>query len=162
MSHDRPRPWPETRPPECPKKEIAKPYDAMVLSCIDPRIINQVLYYVNVERKQTCRYSQFTIAGAAVAIVAPVFRHWRETFWDNLASSIDLHGITQVIAIDHRDCGAAEIAYPKDCCKDRAKETALHKKVLLEFKAEVHRREPRIKAVVVGLMDLDGKIELFT
>ena len=148
------------RPPACPEK--GKPYDAMVLSCIDPRILNQVLYYMNVERKQNCRYSQFTIAGAAVAVVAHVFRHWRETFWDNLGSSIDLHGITKVIAIDHRDCGAAKIAYGEDCCKDRAKETAVHKKALLEFKAEVHRREPRIKEVVIGLMDLDGKIELFT
>lgn len=154
------------RPPECPKKpekpEPGKPYVAMVLSCIDPRILNQVNYYVNVERKLNCRYSQFTIAGAAIAVVAPKFRHWRETFWDNLGSSIELHKINTVIAIDHRNCGAAELAYGKDCCPYRSpQETEVHKKALLEFKAEVARREPRIKEVVIGLMDLDGTIEIF-
>lgn len=153
------RPRPPRRPRPCPKD--GKPYDAMVLSCIDPRIINQVLYYMNVTRKQNCRYSQFTIAGAAVAVIAEAFKGWRETFWQNLASSIDLHEITQVIAIDHRDCGAAKIAYPEECCKDRAKETALHKRVMEEFRAEVKRREPEIEEVVIGLMDLDGTIELF-
>jgi carbonic anhydrase len=135
----------------------------MVLSCIDPRIINQVLYYMNVERKQSCRYSQFTIAGAAVAVVADAFKSWRKTFWENLASSIKLHKITTVIAIDHRDCGAAKIAYGEDCCteRNRAKETRIHRRAMRKFRAEVKRREPKIKEVVIGLMDLDGTIELF-
>jgi carbonic anhydrase len=159
MAMKKVRPRPPRRPRPCPKD--GKPYDAMVLSCIDPRIINQVLYYMNVERKQSCRYSQFTIAGAAVAVVADAFKGWRETFWQNLASSIKLHGITRVIAIDHRDCGAAKIAYGEDCCKDPAKETEIHKRAMEEFRAEVKKREPKIKEVVIGLMDLNGKIELF-
>ena len=44
-------------------------------------------------------------------MVAPASAKWHETFWDNLAASIGLHGIKSVIAIDHRDCGAARIAY---------------------------------------------------
>src|SRR5690349_8248614 len=101
--------WAQNRPPECPKD--GKPYDAMVLSCIDPRIIDQVHFYMDNINHQRCRYSQFVIAGAAVGVVAPAFKNWHETFWENLSSSIQLHEIRKVIAIDHRDCGAARIAY---------------------------------------------------
>ena len=54
---------------------------------------------------------QFVIAGAAIAVAAPKFKAWRPAFWDNLGASIQLHRIRKVIAIDHRDCGAAKIAY---------------------------------------------------
>ena len=63
------------------------------------------------KRGLTGKYSQFTFAGAAIGVVAPKFADWHKTFWDNLAASIELHNIKSVIAIDHRDCGAAKIAY---------------------------------------------------
>ncbi len=55
--------WAQDQPPVCQGKG---PYDAMVLSCIDPRIIDPVHYYMDVINKQSCKYSQFVIAGAAV------------------------------------------------------------------------------------------------
>ena len=55
--------WAQEQPPVCQGKG---PYDAMVLSCIDPRIIDPVHYYMDVVNKQRCKYSQFVIAGAAV------------------------------------------------------------------------------------------------
>src|SRR5437762_10698372 len=50
-------------------------------------------------------------AGAAIGVVAEPFKDWHKAFWDNLATSIQLHNIKKVIAINHRDCGAAKIAY---------------------------------------------------
>src|SRR5215510_13240805 len=79
----------QTRPPKC---EGHGPYDAMVLSCIDPRIIDQVHYYMDVTSNLRCKYSQFTIAGAAVGAVAPRFRNWHETFW---GEPVFLRRITQ-------------------------------------------------------------------
>jgi carbonic anhydrase len=150
--------WAQDRPPVCQGKG---PYDAMVLSCIDPRIIDPVHYYMDVVNKQRCRYSQFVIAGAAVGAVAPKFTAWHVTFWENLDASISLHKIKKVIAIDHRDCGAAKIAYGDKSIADPATETATHKRVLAEFRKEVNRRHPDLE-VVTGLMALDGKMELFT
>src|SRR5215471_13724798 len=97
--------WAQERPPACEGKG---PYDAMVLSCIDPRIIDQVHYYMDVINKQRCKYSQFVIAGAAVGVMAPKFKSWHVAFWENLYASISLHKIKKVIAIDHRDCGATK------------------------------------------------------
>lgn len=139
----------------------AKPaYDTMVLSCIDPRIIDPVNAYM-AKGGMAGRYSQFVIAGAAVGVEAPAFKTWHETFWDNLKASIDLHKITRVIAIDHRDCGAARIAYGADSIATPEKETETHRRVLAAFKQEAHRRHP--KMTVDGyLMALDGQVEQLT
>jgi carbonic anhydrase len=47
-------------------------------------------------------------------VVAPAFKSWEPAFWENLAASIQLHHIPKVIVINHRDCGAAKIAYGAD------------------------------------------------
>ena len=132
----------------------------MLLSCIDPRMVDPVHYYMEVVNQQRCKYSQFVIAGAAIGVMAPKFETWHVAFWDNLATSISLHKIKKVIAIDHRDCGAAKIAYGEKSIADPATETATHKRVLAAFRKEVNQRHPGLE-VVTGLMALDGKMELF-
>lgn len=150
--------WAQERPPAC---EGHGPYDAMVLSCIDPRLVDQVHYYMDSVNKMRCKYSQFVIAGAAVGVMAPKFQSWHVAFWENLSASISLHKIKKVIAIDHRDCGAAKLAYGDKSIADPATETATHKRVLAAFRKEVNRLHPDLE-VVTGLMALDGKMELFT
>jgi carbonic anhydrase len=135
-------------------------YEAMLLSCIDPRIVDPVHNYMNT-RDLDGKYSQFTIAGAAIAAEAKAFETWHQTFWDNLAASIDLHKIKRVIAIDHRDCGAARIAYGVESVANPSAETDTHKRVLAVFRQDVKRRHPRL-GVETGLMALDGSIEMFT
>ena len=85
-------------------------YEAMVLGCIDPRMPEPMHRYTT-RQHLTGKFSQFIIAGAAIGVVAEPFKDWQKAFWDNLATSIQLHHIKKVIAIDHRDCGAAKIAY---------------------------------------------------
>ena len=135
-------------------------YEAMVLSCIDPRLVEPVHDWT-VSRGLKGKYSQFVFAGAAIGAVAPKFATWQPAFWDNLGTSIELHGIKKIIAVDHRDCGAAKIAYGVDQMNTPEKETALHKKVAGEFRAEVKKRFAKLE-IEVGLMALDGKIEMFT
>ena len=132
-------------------------YEAMVLACIDPRFQEPVHGYLG-RRGLAGKYSQFTVAGAAIGAVAPAFADWHKAFWDNLSASIELHRIKAVIAIDHRDCGAAKIAYGADRVKDRQAETETHRAALTEFRREVIRRQPQL-AFETWLMDLDGSIE---
>ena len=84
----------------------------MVLACIDPRM--QVPVIATSAGGLIGKYSQFVIAGAAIGVVARAVQDWHKAFWENLAASIQLHKIKRVIAIDHRDCGAAKIAYGDD------------------------------------------------
>ena len=93
--------------------------------------------------------------------MAPKFAAWRPAFWDNTATSVQLHRINKIVAIDHRDCGAARIAYGEDSIATPEKETATHRRVLAEFRAAVAKHHPQL-AVVTGLMALDGSIEIFT
>lgn len=135
-------------------------YKAMVLSCIDPRMQERLHDYLRQEGL-IGEVSQFVIAGAAIAAVAPAFADWHKAFWDNLAASIQMHRIEAVIAIDHRDCGGARIAYGEERLATPEKETETHRAAMAEFRAEVARRHPGL-AVVTGLMALDGSITLFT
>ena len=106
----------------------------------------------------TGKYSQFVIAGAAIGVVAPAFKDWHKTFWDNLATSIQLHNIKKVIAIDHRDCGAAKIAYGEAAVATKDAETETHRKALAEFRKQVNEKQPKL-GVETGLMAINGKFE---
>ena len=89
-----------------------KKYEAMVLSCIDPRFQPKVYKYLKT-KKLTGKYSAFTIAGASVGVTHSKFKKWHGTFLDNLSASKQLHKINQLIVINHQDCSAAKIANSK-------------------------------------------------
>lgn len=126
----------------------------MILGCIDPRMQEPMRDYA-VNRGLVGQYSKFTIAGAAIGVVAPAFAKWHEAFWDNLAATIQLHNIKRVIAIDHRDCGAAKIAYGDDSVATPEIETETHKNALAEFRKAVGDLQPQLKVETL-LMALDG------
>jgi hypothetical protein len=59
-------------------------------------------------------YSHFVMAGGPIGAVHPKFAEWHKTFWDNLDITVSLHHIKRVVALSHRDCGAAKLAYGAD------------------------------------------------
>jgi hypothetical protein len=135
-------------------------YEAMVLACIDPRL-QEPVYKYTAGRHLTGKYSQFTIAGASVGVVADAFKDWHKTFWDNLGTSIELHSIEKVIVINHRDCAAAKIAYGEAAVADPGAETTTHRKALAEFRKQLADRHPKL-GVETGLMALDGTFEVMS
>jgi carbonic anhydrase len=134
-------------------------YDSMLLSCIDPRMVDPVHDWMT-SRGLDGKYSQFVIAGAAIAVVAEPFEDWRETFWENLATSVKLHHIHRIIAVDHRDCGAAKIAYGEARVGTPEAETALHREVAAQFRAQIGKHFPDLQ-VETELMALDGSVVTF-
>ena len=64
-----------------------------------------------------------------------------------------------MIAINHRDCGAAKIAYGDAAVADAQAETETHRKALAEFRAQVNANQPKL-GVETGLMAIDGKLEM--
>ena len=93
-------------------------------------------------------------------MVAPAFKTWAVAFWDNLAASMQLHHIPKVIAMNHRDCGAAKIAYGADKVANPQIETETHQVALMEFKKQVGEKQPKLQ-VELGLMALDGSVQTF-
>src|SRR5437763_1604290 len=134
-------------------------YEAMLLACIDPRIQEPVHAFAQ-KNGLVGKYSQFVIAGAAIGVVSPKFADWHKAFWDNLAVTIELHRIKKIIAIDHRDCGAAKLAYGDAKVANPQVETETHRAALGQFRKQVGERHHQL-GVETGLMALDGKMEMF-
>ena len=59
--------------------------------------------------------------------------------------------------MNHRDCGAAAIAYGADAIGTPAAENNLHQTVYESFKGQLAARQPRMR-VEGGLMALDGTV----
>ncbi|MGH7119975.1 MAG: hypothetical protein ACREFP_13450 [Acetobacteraceae bacterium] len=127
-------------------------YKAMLLSCVDPRTQAPVAKWMNAPVAESHTgsllglYSQFTIAGAAVGVVAPAFpKAWSETFWGNLGASIELHQIENLVVVDHSNCGALGIAYGRDILNDPKREFAQHLKDAKELQRELGLRHSKLR-----------------
>ena len=123
-------------------------FEAMVLSCMDPRFQSSVHKFLK-DKKLTNQYSAFTIAGAAIGVTHQKFKHWHPTFLDNLGASIELHNINRLIVINHEDCGAIKIAEGKDTFD----EITIHKKSFKKLKTILAKKFPKLKLefYLVGL-----------
>ena len=64
-----------------------------------------------------------------------------------------------MIAINHRDCGAAKIAYGEAKVATKEIETETHRVALAEFRRQVGDRKLNLQ-VETGLMAIDGTIEM--
>jgi len=120
-----------------------KKYEAMVLSCIDPRFQPKVYKYLKA-KKLTGQYSSFTIAGAAIGVTNKKFKKWHSTFWENLATSIKLHKIKKLIVINHKDCGAAKIINGKKKFNPLI-EDKIHEESFKKIKKILKKKHPNIK-----------------
>ena len=137
---------------------MKKKFKAMVLSCIDPRF--QHLIYDHLRKKKLIgEYSAFTIAGAAVGVTHNKFKQWHKTFYDNLATSIQLHKIEKLIVINHKDCGATKIANGKKEFNS-INEMKIHQESFLKIKKQIKKRFPKLK-LELNLISLDSKITKF-
>ena len=119
---------------------IMKKYEAMVLSCIDPRFQAKVFDHLK-RKKLTGKYSAFTIAGAAIGVTHKKFKKWHSTFWDNLETSIKLHKISKLIVLNHKDCGAAKIANKKKQFNSLI-ENKIHKESFINLKKRLKKNIP--------------------
>ena len=120
-----------------------KKYEAMVLSCMDPRFQAKVFNYLK-SKKLTGKYSSFTIAGAAIGVTHKRFKKWHSTFWDNLETSIKLHKISKLIVINHKDCGAAKIVNNEKKFSSSI-EDKIHKESFKNIKKTLKKKHPYLK-----------------
>ena len=120
-----------------------KKYEAMVLSCIDPRFQPKVYKYLR-SKNLVGKYSSFTIAGAGIGVTHKKFKKWHSTFWDNFDASIKLHKINKLIVINHQDCGAAKIANGNKKFNSFI-EHKMHKLSFKNIKIKLKKKYPKLK-----------------
>ena len=137
---------------------MEKKYQAMVLSCMDPRFQPIVYNYLK-KKKLNGKYSAFTIAGSAIGVTANKFKKWQKSFWDNFDTSIKFHDIKKLIVINHRDCGAAKIINGKKEFS-RMNETKVHRTSFQKIKKIFKKKYPKLK-IELRLISLNSKVETF-
>ena len=133
-------------------------YEAMLLSCIDPRFQPIVYNYLK-KKKLIGKYSSFTIAGSAIGVTASKFKRWHKVFWDNFETSVKLHNVKKLIVINHRDCGAAKIINGnKEFSKSN--ETKVHKNSFQKIKKVFKKKYPKL-SIELKIISLNSKVETF-
>jgi len=139
-----------------PTATAAAGIDALLLSCIDYRLTSYVPRYM-AGRGLSQDYDQVMMAGAALAAVHPAVPAWNQTFWDHVQIALDLHGISRVLVMDHRDCGAFQLLLGVDYSQDPEAEAQVHAVYLDTLRQQVNTRYPQL-GVELLLMSLDGSI----
>tara|TARA_B100000941_G_scaffold173197_1_gene123503 strand:+ start:55 stop:468 length:414 start_codon:yes stop_codon:yes gene_type:complete len=137
---------------------MKKKYQAMVLSCMDPRFQPIVYDYLK-KRKLNGKYSAFTLAGSAIGVTAIRFKKWHKSFWDNIDVSIKLHKIKKLIVINHYDCGAAKMINGKKTF-NKINETKIHRKSFIMIKNKFKKKYPSLGIETI-LISLNKKAEKF-
>ena len=132
--------------------------EALLLSCMDYRLIDEVDKYMS-KRGMLHKYDHVILAGAALGVLNDKFPSWGQTFWDHLEVAKKLHAISQVILLDHRDCGAYKVILGEDFSKDSAKERAAHTEQLKKLSQTIEQRYPGM-TVELLLMNLCGEVEV--
>lgn len=130
---------------------------ALGVTCIDYRVVRYAVDFfkgLGLERD----YDDLALAGASLAAVSPKFPKSNAAFWDQLAIAKELHHIKKVVFLDHRACGAYEVAFGNNHADDPPRETAQHKSVMLAAKTALTQMQPDLAAEFY-LMALDGKAE---
>ena len=122
---------------------MSKKYEAMVLSCMDPRFQKPVHQHLK-NKKLTGKFSAFTIAGGSIGVTNNKFKKWHSTFWENLETSINLHKINKLIVINHKDCAAAKIANGKKKFNSLI-ENRIHKKSFEAINRVINTKYPKLK-----------------
>ena len=127
---------------------------ALMLSCMDYRLVDDLVNFMEAHDYHD-NYDHVVLAGASLGVVNAAFADWHAVFWDHVQLAKDLHGITEVIVIDHRDCGAYRLALTDAAVDTPEKETAAHRETMQEFARQVAERHPDLQVYGV-LMGLDG------
>ncbi len=87
------------------EKKIPKLPKALVLSCIDYRVLEAERYFLSLQNLGNL-YDLTALAGSSLALSGVPHQSDAMAFWDQLDISYRLHHIKKVIVLDHQDCAA--------------------------------------------------------
>ena len=130
---------------------------ALLLNCIDYRLTAATTDYMS-KQQMAGKYDQVILAGAALGAKNDTFPAWGTTFWQHVQVAIDLHHISRIVVMDHRDCGAYKEILGKDLARNPKEEFEVHAAQMRSLKAEIGQKHPDLEVQLL-LMALDGKVE---
>jgi carbonic anhydrase len=126
--------------------------DTLLLSCMDYRLMGKIAAYMD-GRGLDANYDHVVLAGASIGVATKAKPDWRATFWEHLAVARDLHGVTRLMVIDHRDCGAYQLILKKKLTGEA--EFTEHERMLRRLRRDVAAKYSELKTELL-FMELDG------
>ena len=127
----------------------------IVLTCMDFRLIDDSSLFLNSIGLHN-NYDNFILAGASLGYNQTLYSACSEKFDKHIELAEQLHDITDVIVLDHIQCGAYKLFYNLSSIT-RVDEIALHHQNFIIFKQTINQKYPHLN-VSSYLMDLDGSI----
>jgi hypothetical protein len=111
---------------------------AMVLSCMDFRLLDDIVYFMNALGYNN-NYDQFILAGSSLGFNQEKWESWGALWKQHLELAKKLHHVKEIICIDHDKCGAYKLFYPE---MKPEEERQHHEKNLQKFKDRMKELYP--------------------
>jgi carbonic anhydrase len=141
-----------------PRLSKAANIPLLMLTCMDSRYPHRIIQTMD-SRGLRGKYDQLILAGASLGVVHQ--REWTTTFLDQLAFAIKEHGVTEVMILDHRDCGAfKKLLKPGVGPEDPKKEKKAHIKFSKKAISLITKKCKEIKEVHCLLLPIETVEEL--
>lgn len=130
----------------------------LLLQCMDSRYPHRTLQTMD-SLGLRGKYDQLILAGASLGVIHKP--EWQTTFFDQLAFAIKEHGVSQVLILDHRDCGAYKhFLNPPVTPDDPEREKEAHREVANKAIGVTRTRFPELTAVRCLLLPIENVEEL--
>lgn len=139
-------------------EEFGYQASTLVISCVDFRLRDETEQLMREQLGLLDDYDELVLPGASLALTAEDYPHWRKTAEDVIGLLEKLHHISQVIILDHRDCGAYKLVKGKEHALDRATETHVHQLEFQKVRGVLKKRFPHLKVYTL-IMGMDGVVE---
>ena len=133
--------------------------ETLLLICNEPRVWQNANNYMKT-RSLADKYRPVEVEGAAIGLVAEQYQSSRPDFWKTVMAASAFQQTRRVIALNHRGCSAMKVAYGLAKISDKLIETETHRYSLQEFRRQMAERNAALD-VEIGLIGLDGKVEMF-
>jgi carbonic anhydrase len=130
----------------------------LLLQCMDSRYPHRTIQTMD-SLGLRGKYDQLILAGASLGVIHRP--DWQTTFFDQLAFAIKEHHVSQVLILDHRDCGAFKhFLKPPVTPDDPEKEKKAHIKIANKAIKVIRARFPQLTAVRCLLLPIENVEEL--
>ncbi|HXD34961.1 MAG TPA: carbonic anhydrase [Pyrinomonadaceae bacterium] len=130
----------------------------LLLQCMDSRYPHRTIQTMDALGLRG-KYDQLILAGSSLGVIHKP--EWQTTFFDQLAFAIKEHHVSQVLILDHRDCGAYKhFLKPPVTPDDPAKEKKAHTRIANKAIAVIRARFPELTAVRCLLLPIENVEEL--
>jgi len=134
--------------PRLKHPKAAGQVELVLLTCMDFRYPQRILDTMEAKQLKG-KYDHLILAGASLGVLYKT--EWQTAFLDQLRFAVEKHGATQVMILDHRDCGAYKefLGVTPD---DPAKELDAHRCKCKDAMALIVKEFPGLKGNVHSLL----------